>query len=801
MLKNYLKIALRQLWNNKLFSALNIFGLATSMSVCLLLIMILTDQYGYDTFHEKGDQIFRVTSAKSMEQVPQKPNFATTALTVAEDLKEDYPFIKGIVRFLHAGPEVLIGEKKISTDVWAYFVDQDFLEVFSFGWVAGDQRTALLQPRSIVLTESSAKLFFPYSDPLNKDVELEGLGTFTVTGILPDPPVRSHIQFDYLISYATVEVFNAAERKNADIHDEYFEIWRGLVYVLLDESASQNQLKEALTTIAADYSIKDGKDKYLLQAQSLGDIYPSKELGNEIGHGTPSFILYFLMVLGLIVILSACFNYTSLSIAKALKRTKEIGVRKVLGASKRDVIKQIIGEAIIFSLVSLLVAVFLLEFLIPAFIGLDPFVAQMVHLERSPQLYILFIGFSLLIGLVAGLLPAITIAKLKPVQAIQKLSNIKLLARGSVQKILITIQFTFALLFILTVIIVLQQERHVLNADIGLNFQNIYNVKMEGEDYELFAQKVRQIKGVEEVSASSVILLTSVQAGGMISYNDRQDSLLIYKNQISANFLDNFEIEIIAGNNLPNTTTNTEQFVLVNELATKRMGFATPDLAIGQSIYFDSLHLSIVGVTNNFHQTNIWFDPVGPYLLRQNINNKRNANIRIDEANNIPETIAAVHAIWKEISITDKTMTGFFVDERVYYLSKFFKIGSKMIGFVGFLSILIACMGLLGIVIYTTETKMKEVGIRKILGASRGNIIWRLSKGFFVLLAISILIATPLTIAGANLWLQNFANRMAITPMLILSGISILLILGLVTVISQTFLAANASPIDSLHNE
>ncbi len=801
MLKNYFKIALRQLWNNKLFSALNIFGLATSMSVCLLLIMILSDQYGYDTFHENGDRIFRVTSAKSMEQVPQKTNFATTALTVAEDLQEEFPFVKGVVRFLHVGASVLIGEKKISTDVSAFFVDQDFLEVFSFGWVAGDQRTALLQPRSVVLTESSAKRFFPYSDPLNKDIELDGLGTFTVTGIIPDPPVRSHIQFNYLISYASVEVFNATERENAYVQDEYFQIWRGLVYVKLDENTSKNQLDNALATIAADYSVKDEKENYLLKAQPLADIYPSRELSNEIGSGTPSIVLYFLMVLGLIVILSACFNYTSLSIAKALKRTKEIGVRKVLGASKGDVIRQIIGEAVIFSLLSLLVAVLLLEFLIPAFIGLDPFVAQVVHLERSPQLYALFIGFSLLIGLIAGILPAFSIAKLQPVQAIQKLSNIKLMARGGIQKVLITIQFAFALLFILTVIIVLQQQRHVLNTDIGLNFENIYNVRMEGEDYDLFAQKVGQIKGIEEVSTSSSVLLTGERAGGMISYNDDQDSLAIYYNEISNNFLNNFEIDIIAGKNLPSTSNNTEQFVLLNELATKRMGFATPDLAIGQSIGFDSLNLTIVGVTNDFHQDNIWFAPVTPYLLRQNINNKRNANIRMNEANNIPETIAAVHAVWKEITVTDKTMNGFFVEERVYYLTKFFKIGSKMIGFVGFLSILIACMGLLGIVIYTIETKMKEVGIRKILGASRGNVIWRLSKGFFVLLSISILIATPLTIAGANLWLQNFANRMVITPVPVLSGIVILLILGLITIVSQTYLAASANPVDSLHGE
>ena len=588
----------------------------------------------------------------------------------------------------------------------------------------------------------------------------------------------------------------------AYVQDEYFQVWRGFVYLLLDEQSSANQLDGALGAIAANYSIRDGKEKYLLKAQSLANMYPGEDLSNEMGLGNPpSVIFYFFIALGLIIIFSACFNYTNLSIAKALKRTKEIGVRKVMGASRRDVIRQIIGEATVFSVVSLLVAIGLLEFLIPAFYRLDPFIGQVIHLERTPKVYLLFFGFSLLVGIIAGLLPALNIAKLQPVQAIQKLSNIKLFGRGGIQKILITIQFAFSLLFILTVIIILQQQDHVLNTDIGYNFQDVYNVRLQGEDYDQFAQKVRQINGVEGVSTSSAILLTGERGGGMMSYNDNNDSLKIECIQISANYLDNFEIDLLAGKNLPEVPSNyNEQFVLVNELVTKKMGFTSPDLAIGHTIRFDTSNLSIVGVTSDFHQNDVWFDPIQPFLLRQNINNKQNANIRLSKASNTSETIAAIRAVWQELA-AEKAIDGFFVNERVMHLTKFFKMGSKMISFVGFLSILIACMGLLGIVIYTTETKMKEVGIRKVLGASRGNIIWRLSRGFFILLGIAVLIATPLTIVVANLWLQNFAYQMTITPLLVLSGIAILLLLGFLTVVSQTYLAASANPVDSLRSE
>jgi len=674
------------------------------------------------------------------------------------------------------------------------------LDIFSFGWLEGNRQTALQQPNSIVLTDRVAEKFFPDQSALGKSVELPGLGIFTITGIMPEAPIRSHIYFDYLMSFSTVLSFTKEQQEKHGFYG-FDGISRGLVYLLIDEKTSRNQLEEALVETAAAYSLRSEKEHYLFQSQALAAVMPSQDLSNEIGTATPAVVMYFLMALGLIIMLSACFNYMNLSVARSLKRAKEIGVRKVIGARKKDIILQFLGEAVLISVLALVVAIGLLEFLIPAFYGLDQFVEEVFYLKRTPQLYLLFFGFSLLIGLIAGIFPAFNISAFSPLQAINKLSNVKILSRVGIRKALITAQFTLSLIFILVVIIVLQQQKHVLQADIGSNTDNMLNVRMQDTDYEIFAQQVRQLKGVEEVSASSLVILTGENASTTVTFEEATDSMNLHYSTISPNYLENLGIELIAGSNFSeNTNSQGEQFIILNEKAVQRMGYETPKAALGEFVTInDSTSLAVLGVVRDFHHDNIWFQPIQPYGFRSGGDFARNANIQLS-GTDVTTTLGEIKAIWKELS-PQQSMISFFVNERIYYLANFFRMGSKIIGFIGFLTILIACLGLLGMVIYTVEGRIKEVGIRKVLGASEKNVIWQLSKGFILLLSIAIVIAVPLTVLGANLWLQNFVLRVSISPSMILAGIGILMILGALTVVSQTYLAAKANPIQSLRNE
>ena len=800
MYKNYFKIAIRQLFKNKLFSALNIFGLATSLAVCMLIIMILFDQYSYDNFHENEDRIFRVISAKQENGNPiGEANMATTSLQLAESLKADYPFIEKTIRVAGVGGDFLQNEKLVVANKNGYMVDNSFLQTFSFGWKEGNQSTALEAPRTMVVTEEFLENNSLGKNPIGEFIEFENLGEFKITGVMPTPPMRSHLRFDFLMSYVTVETLSKDALQNIQIAD-YDDIYRGLVYVLLDKKNNLSQFDNALTKIASDYTLRDKENQYLFESQAIIDIVPTRDLGNEPGVGTPQMVLTFLLVLGIIIILAASFNYMNLSVARALKRAKEIGIRKVAGARKKDIIIQFLSEAVLIAFFSFLVAIGLLELLIPAFYALDPFVAEVFYLTKPVEVYLVFLGFSLLVGLFAGIFPAFNISRFEPLQAIQKLSNVKFFSQNRFRKSLVTFQFALSLIFILTVIIVQQQQQKILNTDLGINIENRMNVWLNNEvSYEIFSQKIKQIKDVESVSAARNAILLSRMPSTNAKYNEQTDSIKLSYTHVSPNYLDNMEIELLAGKNFPeNINSKGEQFVLLNEKATRQMGFASPAAALGTSILMDDVALTVIGVTRDFYYDNIYFGQLDPFALR--LGNKFGvANIELSGQNNAA-TIAAIHQALNEIS-PQESMSTFFMDEKIYKLSKFFKMGSSIIGFVGFLTILISCLGLLGMVIYNIEGRMKEMGIRKILGASEINLNWQLAKGFLLLLGIAILMAVPLTIFLSNLWLQNFLIRINVSWEIIISGVGIILLLAFITILSQTHFAAKNNPVNILRNE
>ncbi|MBE2206336.1 MAG: ABC transporter permease [Saprospiraceae bacterium] len=800
MLINYLNIAVRQLLRHKRFSALNIFGMAAGMSVCMLVIMAVRDQYGYDDFHANGERIYRIISAEADKNQPlQKATHATAPLSLLEVIQDHSPYMEAGARLVSMGDDFKIGERVFPNELGGYAVDQGFLDMFSFGWEAGNHSDALTQPRSVVLTKTTARRLFSGSPAIGMTVQLGEMGDFLITGILPDPPKRSHIRFDYLISYPTLQSMSAEELSKLGING-FDEIWRGLTYVLLTEKGSRAMLDQTLASQTASYSVRSEKMHYIFQSQALVDVMPSRDLANEIGVGTPHVVLYFLMALGLVILLAACFNYVSLSLARSIKRAKEIGVRKVFGAAKKDVVRQFLTEAVLISLLAFVLAVGFLELLIPAFYNLDPFVSTIFQLERSFSNYLIFLLMSLLVGLAAGVFPALHIAGFQPLQAIQQLKNVRLFSRMGLRKTLVTLQLTLSLVFILVVIIVLKQQNHVLNADLGQNIENIVSVQLQGLSFDKFSQRAMQIKGVESVSSTSVAILAGENNEETAIFGERNDSMQVGQSFISQNFLQNMSIPLVAGVNFPEDNySEGEQFAIVNETATRQMGFPKPDAALGSSIVVSGVPLSIIGVTKDFHHDNIWFSPIKPFVLRNKSERAYNAYLRLSEANQ-RETLASLHAIWSELS-PQKNWYGFYLEERVYNMAKFFRMGSSIIGFVGFLTIVIACLGLLGMVVYVVEGSVKEVGIRKVLGAGEARLVWQLSKGFLLLMCIAVFIAVPLTVFAADMWLNNFLMRISVEVEMVALGISIVLFLGLLTVMSQTYWAARANPIEAIKNE
>ncbi|MCB0842881.1 MAG: ABC transporter permease [Bacteroidetes bacterium] len=809
MLENYLKTAIRQIKRYKLFSGLNILGLASSMAICLLIILILSDQYGYDEFHANKENIFQIISGRGDKGTTFSPRNGTAPLPLAAELKEGYPGIKRALR-IHAirGVDVKYEEKVIAQK--GLMVEPDFLKTFSFGWIEGNDSQALINPNSIIITQKLADQYYKEKSPLNQIITLAGMGDFVITGIIPNHPDRSHLQFDFLASFSTMEKFEQEGKWESKTID-WTDVYRNYVYVELDEPADKNYLEQALADIASRRNQKDQRFDYIFRSQSLLDIVPGDmNMGNDISIFIPKQPLYFLVILGFIIILSACFNYTNLSMARALKRSKEIGIRKVNGAGRIQIAAQFLVESILISWLSLLIAIFLLEFLIKAFHGLSTYIPQLFHLPQTPRIYFIFWIFSTVIGIIAGILPAIHLSSFQPVEIINKLSNLRLFSGAFLRKGLIIIQFSFSLIFIVLVLTILKQQKLLFETELGFKTKNIVNLELQGINYDIFSQRIKQIKGVESVSGSSIIPASGVNFGSMVIRPGAEEPIWVDHNHVSANFAQNLDIRLVSGETFPpNASKEQEQYIIINEAAVKRLGFSSPEAAIGESLNykngeFDSLWsanpLIIVGVMEDFyyHGLCVNYCDIHPYVFRYDPKQLGYANISI-AGNDLPGAIEEIEKAWQEFDQLHPLRYTFY-DQEIAQSYSYYTIGVKVMGLMGFLAVLIACMGLLGIVIYSIEGRVREVGIRKILGASEGSITWLLSRSFMILLGIAIVISTPLIWVINQSWLQAFNVRVGFIGEILL-GILAILILGMFTVISQTRKAARNNPADSLRTE
>lgn len=810
MWKNYTKIAIRQVGRHKLFTGLNILGLATSMSVCLLIIMILKDQYSYDQFHDNKDRIYRVIGDCQEHGSDLRIHYASSPIPIADKLEQEYPWIEHGIPLAQTGRNLTALEKTHNmSGLWA---DGRMLSSFSFGWVAGDLNSALAQPNQIVLTEKTAKILFKDENPIGQSVGLDAPEEFIVTGIIPDPPVRSHIQFDYLVSFSSLPALERLDMEPKRVSN-WDNAYQGHVYFMAKEGTSQSIIEESLAEIASAASEASEFNDFLFAPQALADISPGDiNLGNQMGTEFPRLLLYVLSGLSILILILACLNYTNLSIARAMKRAREIGIRKVVGARRGQIVIQFLVESVFVSFLSLFLAVCMLEFLIRGFFDLNPFISIFFNLERSASIYGMFIGFALFVGVLAGLLPALQLSRFKPIVVLRKLANLRLFSYLGLRKTLVVVQFVFSLIFILTTVILIQQQEKLLSVDLGLSTENIVNIDLQGVSYDQLAVKLSQIPGIAAVTGSTIIPAKGWNIGTTVVLPDgREESLDC--NYVTAGYVDNIDLTLLAGERLPGipSSDSATHYALLNERALEVLGFESPEAAIGQALEEAAesdlnpedvgSRIIVKGVIKDFHYQTL-MNPqsgIGPYALIQDKTQIRFANVKID-GGNLSGTIAKIEEAWETME-HPFTMKYTFFDEEVMEAYMFFTMAAQILGFLGFLAIIISCMGLLGMVTYAVEGKMKEVGIRKVLGASEGGIIWKLSREFAMLLGIAIVIAGPLAWFANNIWLNQFSIRIPIGLNVFLPGLGLVLLLSLIVVVTQTWYAARSNPVDVLGEE
>jgi putative ABC transport system permease protein len=831
MFFNYLKTGLRNILKYKVFSFINVAGLAAAMSVCMLIILMLADQKSHDQWNVKKDRIYRILCDGPDFRHP----YATSPFPLAPVLKTNYPGIETATGLMMGvGGDARYNGK--SFELRGYFADAAFFDVFSYDLERGDKRTALAAPNALVITHTMARQLFGDKDPIGRTVEWvdRGLnafggtyaaastpwGSFTITGVIADKGYKSHLVFDMLMSAASMPTLTL-QGKLTDHMGDWNDYYNCYTYVLLKSGASLQDLDAALHQLATrKYAgVKDFKG-FTMMGQPLARISPGRLLGNESTIILPVVAYYFLSALALVIMLMACLNYINLSVARALQRAREIGVRKVTGALRNDLILQFLSESVLTALCAMVMAVVLLFGLKSAAMGL--WVNQYLHFElrENMGLYVIFTGLALVIGLIAGLYPALYLSRLQPILALKSTDGGRA-GRLGMRKVLSVTQFVVSLVFIITTLLIYNQFRYFMHFHYEFNSTNIVNIALQGNDYRLVTQEFGRAPGVAGVSASEYMPATTRSEGMQLRRADapKQEYAEVMSLPVDDHWIDNMGLRLVAGRNLPprfavalreggqaDTSAGSagsryiaSRYIVMNEEAVRLFGYPSPAAAIGQAFrtsWSDSL-LIVCGVVQNFHMRMILGnDKMEAVVLQNSPRSFEYANVKI-ASNDIRGTIARLEDRWKRIDPLHPMKYEFYSDALAAGAQGVFDVVS-ILGFVALLAVLIACLGMLGMAMYTTERRRKEVGIRKVLGAANVSNVLLLSREFVGVLLVAVGIAAPLSYFLNTMWLRNFPNRVEFGWGTVLTGVAIVMGLGLVTIGSQTIRASRRNPVEGL---
>ena len=799
MFSNYFKTSVRSMARSKLFTTINVAGLAVSMSVGLLLIALLYDIQHVDSFHVNKDRIYRLIS-KRLESNGNVSDFATSSVVAAKRVREEVPGVeKVVVLNSGVGGDAVYNERAVSfTGFWA---SEQFFEVFTFRLNRGNPATVLKAPNSVVLTESSAKKLFGNADPLGKTIAFKNSGPYrkvsgefeyTVTGVMQDAPHNSHIQFDVLVSYITYE-------KQVQDAGTWGDMMSDNVYVLLDRYNNREVLEANLRRISGEENeaAKEAGATVLASAQAFNNIVPGPDLTNWRGPSLSITTVWILSGLAFAILLSACFNYTNLSTARSLRKAKEVGIRKVVGAAPGHIFNQLVLESILVSLLSLIISLPLFWLIRSEFLQLDEFSGGLVRLDLSPAVLAWFVAFSVVTGVAAGFIPALALSKTKSLQLSGKLMSHPAKRLG-LRRALIVLQYVFSLAFITAAGLAYKQFHYSVNFDLGYNTNNVLNIDLQDNNPDVVIEKLRQLKEVEGIAQSSTITSTGYYWYTQARYLN--DSLYVCFNSIDENYIPLLNHELLAGNNFHHMADHTSAGgVIVNEKFLERLNLGSPEEAVGKNLHFYGTREPILGVVKDFHYGTLE-SVIDPFIFRYIPRQYEVVNVKLKDG----ELLAAMDKIaevWDEVDKAHPLKAEFY-DKRIENVYQEYLTMVKVVGFLAFISLSIASLGLLGMVVFTTETRLKEISIRKVLGATEGSLLYLLSRGFLVLLLIAGVLAVPATtwIFGEFV-LADVIYKAPVSIPALFAGVLFVLVLALVAISVQTLKAARTNPSNVLRSE
>jgi putative ABC transport system permease protein len=799
MFKNYLKIALRNLKKNKAFSFINIAGLAIGMACCILILLYVSDELSYDNFHENEDRIYRILSFSTIGGTTRE--FAMTPPAMVPVLAQSIPEIESFVRIFRF-PNIRIRYQDKNFNMSDFFLaDSSFFDFFSHQFLTGDSKTALKNPNSMVITEDTAKQIFGDEDPLGKTISFFGgqLSDIKITGIIKNVPNNSHYTFNLVLSINTLTSMDNQQFNRFLTEAIGFSVYS---YVLLKEGAEPVQVKEKIMEVVENKWGKALKERGIVRdypLQKLRDIHLMSNYEAEIGNPGNINYIYLFSAVALLVLFIACFNFINLSTARSIQRAKEVGLRKVFGAFRGQLVKQFLFESIFMSFLGLVIGIITVILILPTFNGLTGKTFSSAELLSS-TIILAFLAIIILTGFFAGSFPAFILSSFNPVKTVKGK-----LGEGSkklvLRKTLVMLQFSISIFMIFGILVILKQMDYLKNKDLGFNKEQSIVIPSGGRNPEALTNRILQNPRIKSVTFSQNI---PGQFTGDDTYfqegRNREETTRVSAFTVDHDFFKTFEIKLLHGRLFSKKfPTDATESIIINEEAAREFGWGAD--SIGKMITNTdrgNIRKRIIGIVNNFHHKSLKHK-INPTVLELNTEFYNFAAIRISHED-VSSTIAYLKKLWKETN-PQFQFRYFFIDDdfRMKYPEE--EKVRQIYFYFGILAIFVACLGLYGLSSYTIMMRTKEIGIRKVLGSSFQSIVIMLTKDFLKWVSIANIIAWPLAYFIMNRWLQNFAYRISIEWWIFLVSGIIALFISLIIVGFEAQKSARSNPINALRYE
>lgn len=793
MFKNLIKTAIRNIFKDFGYSSLNIIGLTLGIASALYLIIYIADELSYDRYNKNAERIYRVSS--HIQETDDEFTWIIAQIPFAEQVVADYPEVEASVRFIPAGRELFKYEDKEFFEEDFVFADTNVFEVFSYEFIAGNPENALTEPNTIVLTKDIAAKYFGKEDPMGKSL-VNGDDIYKVTGVIENIPFNSHYRYDAI-----------ASRKSLPAEMGSWGNFGVFTYLLLPEGLDYKDFESKIQEMYGKYMAEifermDIKIEYILEP--ILDIHlKSTSQGEPEPTGSYAYVVIFGIV-ALFLILIAAMNYMNLATARSTKRAREVGLRKVVGSHRGSLIMQFLTESTVLTFISLLLSLTLVVLLLPQFNSLAG-KSYEISVLLSPSVIISIIGVIVVVGILGGSYPAFYLSKFNPVSVL-KGEITKGTSGSAFRKVLVVIQFTISVAMIVSTLIVFRQLNYLKTKDLGYNMDNVIELAFTNremiEKYPVIKENLLKNTKIERVSSSNTRI--GEGSGKVIFSVETEEGMQergINFSVVDHDFIETMGITVLEGRDFQeDMPSDTMMAVLVNETMAKRFNWDKP---LGKKVQMqgrdgtDIIMAQVVGLLQDYHQTGM-YNEIETLMLLYRVQN-RIVYVKLKDEN-VQETIRFIEKTWNEIFpeqpfkyefVADRFYEQFGADEKRGFIFTLFTV----------LAILIACLGLFGLASYTVERRTKEIGIRKVVGASERTVVKLISKEFIILVSIAILIAFPLSFYFMRDWLQNFVYRTNLGLFVFILAGLITITITFITISFQAWRAANANPAESLRVE